>query len=373
MANAATSPDPDAAPGATSLDLAAAIAGYGIAPPRPQGWLESADWSDLRLVWQGQLLPLFAAAVADGARTWRDEESAQLRRALTERFLETIVLEREVLHLTAILEDHAVAYRVMKGTANAHLDYPDPSLRLFGDTDLLVAADDMEVAKVALEARGYQRLKAERRPGYDRSFEKSLTLISPSGLELDLHRTFISGPFGQCFDPIELFEAEERFTVGGRRLAALGREERLIHACLSATLSDPVPRLRPARDVLQMLVHPRLDNDRTVHLAHRWGLAAVLAGGLTHANARLGAGLDHPLVAWAATMRPSRQDRARLAAYEAGEGAYVRRTLAAMRAVPGLRRRVAFATAFLFPAEDAVTTPVEDRSRRALRALVGGR
>jgi hypothetical protein len=204
-------------------------------------------------------------------------------------------------------------------------------------------------------------------------FEKSLTLISPDGLELDLHRTFISGPFGQCFDPRELFATEERFRVGGRSLPALGREERLIHGCISATISDPVPRLRPSRDVLQMLRHPRLDNDRVVRLAHRWGLAAVLAGGVTHANTRLGARVDHPLLDWAEAFHPSRQDRGRLAAYAGGERAYVRRTLSALRAVPGLRRRVSFAAAYLLPAEDAVTTPVEDRSRRALRALVGGR
>jgi hypothetical protein len=94
---------------------------------------------------------------------------------------------------------------------------------------------------------------------------------------------------------------------------------------------------------------------------------------VTHADARLGTHLDHPLVAWAAALHPHRRDRRRLAAYQVDEGSYLRRTVGAFRAVHGLRRRAEFAAAYLFPAEDAVTTPVEDRSRRAARALLGGR
>jgi hypothetical protein len=375
MASAATSPVPETAPPADhrGRDLAATIAGHGVAPAPPTGWLESAEWSDLRMLWQGQLLPFFVEAVSDGARRLSDDERRQLEQALTDRFLETIVLERELLDLAGLLDEHEVRYRVMKGAAHAHLDYPDPALRLFGDTDLVVAAADLELAKTAIEARGYQRLKAERRAGFDTRFEKSLTLISPAGLELDLHRTFVSGPFGQCFDPDALFDAVEWFTVGSRRLPALAREERLLHACISATISDPVPRLRPARDVVQMLLHPALDGDRVVRLAHRWGLAAVLARGIVHADARLGTELDLPLVAWAATMHPSRRDRARLAPYLGSQRNYVRRTLAALRAVPGVRARAAFAAAYLFPAADAVATPIDDRSRRAARALLTGR
>ena len=49
-----------------------------------------------------------------------------------------VQLERVLLETVAELDALGAEFRVLKGTAVAHLDYPDPSWRGFGDIDLLV-------------------------------------------------------------------------------------------------------------------------------------------------------------------------------------------------------------------------------------------
>src|SRR5690606_17586510 len=122
---------------------------------------------------------------------------------------------------------------------------------------------------------------------------------------------------------------------------------------------------------VQMLVHPALDADRVVRLAHRWQLAAVLALAIRSADERLGTGLSTPLVEWARQFRPSRRDRWRLDAYVGDRRSYVRRSIGALAAFPGAGARRAYALALVRPGADAVAAPVGDRLRRGVRTVVG--
>ena len=93
----------------------------------------------------------------------------------------------------------------------------------------------------------------ELRPGFDREFGKDV-LIRINGIELDIHRTFVTGPFGLTIPLEQLFASATPFAVGGRTLHALGGEEMFLQACYNAALGDrpvrwgsrprPAPRLR---------------------------------------------------------------------------------------------------------------------------------
>ena len=69
------------------------------------------------------------------------------------------------------------------------VDYADPAVRSFMDLDVLIRAHDIGRAVEALAAAGFRRTLAEPRPGFDRRFDKGMTLIGPARYELDLHRT----------------------------------------------------------------------------------------------------------------------------------------------------------------------------------------
>src|SRR4029453_14814298 len=104
--------------------------------------------------------------------------------------------ERLLLRVTDCLDAHGIEARVLKGSALARTVYADPAWRAFGDVDLLVPAPRIdEVARLVAEQLGGVRRFPGRRPSFARGFGKDV-LIRADGIELDIHRTFVTGPFG---------------------------------------------------------------------------------------------------------------------------------------------------------------------------------
>jgi hypothetical protein len=100
-----------------------------------------------------------------------------------------LVLERLLLKLADRLETEHIDYRVLKGSAAAHLIYSEPWLRSYGDIDLLIPAQQLEATITLLTDLGYRRDRPQPRPRFDRRFGKGVTVFSPDGDPVDLHRT----------------------------------------------------------------------------------------------------------------------------------------------------------------------------------------
>lgn len=225
-----------------------------------------------------RLLGPLLVAVDVGALELRDE------------FVEAIVAGHEgsmlwCMHLEVrLLEvmdwfDQAggIEFLVVKGPAVAHLDEIDPILRSFADLDLLVRADDMDRALVALEGHGAVRRVPQRRPGFDRRFIKSVGLMCPDEVELDVHRTLSVGAHGLRIPLDDLFATPDHFALGGRLVAAPKRTHRALHAAYHAVIGTPHPALRTLRDLASHLCDPDLPPDVLAAEARRWGGEAVLA------------------------------------------------------------------------------------------------
>jgi Uncharacterised nucleotidyltransferase len=137
---------------------------------------------------------------------------------------------------------------VLKGPALARLDYPDKTMRLFGDLDLLVPAAQFEDAIEVLLA-GAGCTWPFRDWGSTSEFGKGTNMYTSTGESIDLHRRLDHGPFGQLVAPEELFSTVDYFAIGQRWLPALASEERFVHACLHAQLGNIPPRVLslPAR------------------------------------------------------------------------------------------------------------------------------
>jgi hypothetical protein len=297
------------------------------------------------------VLGLLTAAVRAGTVDLPDETFTALEQLELGWLGHDLRLERLVLRARTRLHAEGIASRVLKGVALAHSVYREPSMRVFGDVDLLVPSDRvLDAVDVLEDELATTRVQPELRPGFDERFGKEV-LLKPDGLELDVHRVFVEGALGLTIDTADLFAPPYRFGLGGEELEALPMPQRLLHACYAAALGDWPPRLISLRDVAQLVVSERPNLVDVLLMARRWQCEAVVARAVSTAWDRLALTDRAPIVDWAERYEPSRRDRLLLAAHEGPARAFTRH-LAALVVLPGVRDRVAYATAIALPAPE---------------------
>lgn len=208
-------------------------------------------------------------------------------------------------------EAGGVRYRVLKGPAMAHLDDVDPSLRSFGDLDLLVAASDMDAALQVLADHGGRRVFPPRRAGFDRRFAKGTGQIVFDQVEVDVHRTLADGGLGYRIPSDRLFAEPEPFVVADRTVLALCRKARALHACYHAVATTKTPTLRSVRDLGWYLSAPDLQPDALVAEIGRWRGELVLGETVRLTTTTLGVRLDG-WEQWADAVVATRRDQALL-------------------------------------------------------------
>lgn len=353
--------------------LARAVAAHGLpghGVPFPAGAPDGTAWAELVVsVKRQRLAGLLALAVADGAvevDAARAEQVAALHRTA---MVKAVVLERALLTTTDVLGHAGVDLRVLKGTAVAHLDYPDPAQRCFGDVDLLVRAEQFDAAIEALRAGGYERLFPEPRPGFQRRFGKGNCMVTPEHHEIDLHRTLAMGPFGLTIVLDDLWANGATFRLAGQDVPALAGEERFLHACFHASLGDPIPRLSVLRDVAQMLLTRPLDLDRVRRRSAAWRADAVIARAVALAGDAFALQATEPLLAWARAYEPDGRERQAMAVYTDPHQTYAAKSFAALRAIPGLPAKAAYLRALAFPDRSYLAGRHESRLHRWTRGL----
>lgn len=330
--------------------LAAAVAAYGLPSRRalPDQPLPAHGWEQLlRDAKDHRTIGLLAQAVADGSFVTTAEQAEEAYDTHAEAMGLAVVLERLLLDTVALLTDAAVDHRVLKGSAVAHLVYPDPAQRPFGDVDLLVPIARFDVAVSTLVGAGYTRPRPQLRPGFDRRFAKSVTLISPDGLPLDLHRTLAGGRFGLLLVTDDLFGSSDPLVLGGRHLAALSPEQRLLHACYHAVVGA-APPLLALRDIAQMLLTTEVDLTEMLRRCRAWQSQAVLARAVTLAWKTLALTESVALVAWGRSYQPAAAERWALEAHSAQRRGGAK-TITTVVAISGLRAKLAFLWALAVP------------------------
>lgn len=262
------------------------------------------------------LTGFLSGAIGDGVVTTGDELAAEALVAWRRALVGTVRVEAHLVGVAALLDAAGVRWRLTKGAAIAHLDYPEQlSSRTFGDVDLIIHPDDWTTVLEALGAAGYRRPAPELRRGFDVRFGKGATLVGEDDLEVDLHLRFAIGRFGVRSRMEDLFARGDDLVVGGRDVPALDGPDRLLHACHHLALGG-FSGLRVARDVAQLLLVSQVDWERTVATAERWGVEAVVARAVEASWERLGLEVDHPALAWARGCPIGRGDRRALEVFE---------------------------------------------------------
>jgi hypothetical protein len=328
-----------------------AVLGVGLTDPAgaPLGPLDPAQWAALMAVAVDErLVGLLVVAVQTGVLQVTPEQ----RRAAEDRHVAAMAhvlrLERTLVEVAGALAGAGIDVRLLKGSATAHLDYPDPALRPFADIDLLVPGRDLEAAVAVLARRGFTPRQREPRPGFAARFGKGVALVDPAGTELDLHRTLAHGSYGITIDLAELWRGSDRLPLGPRSIPVLDAPSRLLHAAIHGVLGSRPARVLPLRDLAQLLASD-VDTDAVLRRAAAWRLEAVLARGITDAGQLLSLPQASPLVTWARDYVPSELDQARLAAYDHPDNPYTIRALDSLRFLRRGRDRLAFAYSLAVP------------------------
>lgn len=326
-------------------DALAAIARHDIdpAPSAIVGLSDTEQQDLLALIAEHRLAGVAVRAFESGALDLGVAGATTLVASHDVAMAQTMRVELRLLDAAHALAGAGVEFRVLKGSALAHLVAVDPADREFRDVDLLVHSADLDVAVESLEAIGADRIQPRLSLDFDRRFAKSVTLRL-SGIEIDVHRTLAPGPFGVWLRPGDLFVLPQPLLVAGRVLATLDRTDHLLHACYHVALGQSVPAFTNLRDVA-LLAAGDWDHGRFVETVELWRGRPVIARAVRLVE-RL---LDHELPPELRSFTPQSGDAVLLAPYVGDGDRFPALALAMLRALPA-RDRAAFARAVALPA-----------------------
>lgn len=318
--------------------VAAARHGLGVAEKALDAL--AVEWDRLlELARFDHLTGFLGDAVLDGIVQIPPDHAESLQKNWRAELLSCVALEAMIIRSSRVLGDADVPIRLTKGAALAHLDYPDPSVRTFGDVDLIIHPDHWQRALEALSVAGYERQEEEPGVGYDERFGKGATLRSRAGFELDLHRRLAIGRFGVSSKMGDLFERSEPFKLGGDSINALIGPHRLLHGCYHASLGG-FRRLRAFRDVAQLILVTGVDWSATFEISRAWRAEPVVAAAVLETWHRLQLDPAHPAVERAVSTAFSRADQKALEVF-ASERPFSEKALTTLGRL-SLRERVRF-------------------------------
>jgi len=358
------------APGRITLPAVAATGLQGSRLELPKVRPTDPDFASLlRRLNRHRLIGLAAAAHAEGRLLLTADQSAALSMAQTDAMCTCLHLEATLLELVQAMSEAGVGIRVIKGPASAHLDYPSPELRHFGDLDLLVRSEQTDLAKAVLGELGYTRSTPEPRPGFDRRFGKGATFVAGDGTNVDLHRTLVMGPLGLRIGLDDMWDESDFFALAGERVETLAPVHRLLVACYNAVIGDTQPRLSTLRDIVQICLGGGTTATKARETAARWGGEYILARGIATAWTTLDVADVVGLSAWALKFDADHDGRRLVALYRDSGAGYAGLSWATARMLP-LPDRMAFLHALAFPAGGRLGKRgwgLRERLRRAVR------
>ncbi len=333
-----------------SDQVLASIAGFGCVGSRafPNAPLDERSWT---LLWtrlcDERLVGLAQSAIEAGVPV-TGPQAAAVQAAAEAQAIDCFHLEAMLVRLANHLDARSIDWRLLKGPSVARRFYPRPEWRPFGDIDLLVRANQWDSAAALLTELGCTRRFDEPRPGFTSRFGKGACFVTPHNYEIDLHRTFVAGPYGLGFDPSVLFESPDRIELFGVPILTISPVLTAVHVAMHAMLGSAEPRLLPLRDLVQV-AGSGFSVDQLHAAATIVGARLPLARAVVAATAALEVHIDRDLARWACDYRPTRREQRAFSAYTARDRRYSRQAVAGLRAIPDWRSRVAYASALALP------------------------
>lgn len=272
--------------------------------------LSATEWDTLLPELRAEHLTPFVYARLRASSAWREvPEPAQ--RMLAEDFqshsVRTYLMQAELAAIAAAFDEAGVPLLLLKGAALGRMVYTSPAERPIGDLDLLIPAERLEPARQVLARRQYQaaglfwlsRLQQRYRA------ELPLECFAPGRerLLVELHWSLVELPY--YVDRIPMAEIWQDSVPAGDLPGARLPDPvtALLHSCAHWALHhSQEQRLLWLLDVDRLARCDRLDWDRVLDRATRWGLQLALRTIVLQAAAQLGspvpAAVRHTMAHW---------------------------------------------------------------------------
>ena len=332
----------------TAADPVAAIAALGLAgaPVPPHTLTDDAARELLARCRSQKLVGLLDQALGSDVIAASDDVADEIGAAAVVAASRCLQVERHLLAVHELFDRHDLEHRFLKGATVARRFEAHPALRTFVDVDVLVRGRDVDRAVAVLEATGHERSQPEFRPGFAGRWGKSVTMRVPGGIEVDLHRTLASGPFGVTGDVDALWaQPADLVAIGGVAVPALDPTGAFVHACVHATTGVRA-HLATLRDVLRIL--PRTEREPLDALERALGVEACVTEAVRLAVTTLRVDPTPDAAALAGRPIPARQRRW-LDLYSRPDQSFRRLSRAAVGAVPGVGGKLRYAWALARP------------------------
>jgi hypothetical protein len=163
--------------------------------------------------------------------------------------------EPGIQRVLSVLRGAGCAPVVLKGAALAYSRYVQPDFRSFADLDLLLSADELERANIALLAAGFEINATAPPPD---GHQHLAPLFAPKReIVVELHSTLFEAqsPFNITID--EWIARAEPTTILGHSVRMLSATDALLHTCAHVSYGHRYRRypLRSLTDILAITQH----------------------------------------------------------------------------------------------------------------------
>lgn len=272
-----------------------------------------------------------------------------------------IALAQEAVPILRAFESRQLACAPVRGLALAELLYGEITVRPMGDMDLLVRKDELQAATETLLELGFQAI--DRRPGFARTYSNTLEFVKDrhGWVIVEPHWTLAYPPFADRIDMDAVWKRCVRGRVLGLETWLLSREDLLLHLCLHLIHKrDDAPLLwfyELDRFIRQ--AGAALDWSQVMQIAQETGQSLLIAEALRSTGGLFATPVPETvtlqLKAASAHTTPSAGGFSdhRLAHLLAGDScADGRESLALFFAIKGLRAKLRYMSAILFPSSE---------------------
>ena len=282
------------------------------------------------------------------------------------------------------LANAGVVAILLKGTAVAYDLYQSPATRARGDSDLLIAPADLERTRSIIQQLGYSRGALDHGAADSRSSQEEWNIVCDGRIhhQIDLHWQLFNAmalkdvlPFLECSDNAMALPRLSETAL------AMSRVHTLLHTCVHRAMHFTAPyftdgvayyggdRLIWANDI-DLLVSALSDAEWTsfCKLAQEKGISAVCLDGLMMAQRFLGTDVPDS-VRQHLSAAPGDMPASTYLLQSRQSG----RAWRDLKAVPGLRRKFAYARALSLPSAAFMRSKYPEMSNSPLAILYARR
>ena len=352
--------------------LAAALRGEAPA------WPHEADPEHAveRILYHG-IAGLIAENAAD-LTDWPAEVMAPARNQAIAQAMWEIRHKQLLTRLLGAFAKAGITPLLLKGSALAYDLYLAPAARARGDSDLLIAADDLEQARQVLADSGFERGSRELESD-ELSLQEVWSMTTETNLrhDIDLHWQLLNAPALAGIMQFDDCKANLlRLPKLGPEAVTMSRVWTLLHTCIHRAMHITSPyfvdgltyyggdRLIWVKDI-DLLSAALSDSewDAFAASAVRLGVGAVALNGLEMAHRALGTTIPKRVYA---TLTPVRREPASTYLLTAGQ---MRRSWADLRATAGWKQKLAYASSRALPSHQFLRSKYPTMNNRPIFAL----